>query len=113
MNLMPTSQRRRGTCSEMKVRYDVVLTYLLLHSLLSFISLIVSYVSFPSFFYLSFFLFLFLVWKTESWANEQSSLQNKMDKSANPVLTVAIITKIRNDLFKISRYVRNENDGKV
>ena len=57
---------------------------------------------------------LFIVWKTESWANEQSSLQNKMDKSANPVLTVAIITKIRNDLFKISRYVyvRNKSEGK-
>lgn len=35
--------------------------------------------------------------------NEQTAIQNRLDKSATPTLTVASITKIRNDLFKISR----------
>jgi hypothetical protein len=37
--------------------------------------------------------------------NEQTAIQNRLEKSATPTLTVASITKIRNDLFKISRCV--------
>jgi hypothetical protein len=37
--------------------------------------------------------------------NEQTAIQNRLEKSATPTLTVASITKIRNDLFKTSRYV--------
>ena len=88
---------------------SLILFQMSLHFLSFLYTLFLSFKS--SFFYL-FPILISLsltVWKTESWTNEQTTLQNRLDKSANPVLTVATITKIRNDLFKISRSVTDSS----